>query len=133
MYHELVYTSKAEPELDPEIDIKEIIDQSAVNNHLLDVTGILVFDSVNFMQLLEGPADAVEYTFYQIAQDLRHTQVVVQSRAPVESRKFDNQPLKYCDHLTGEIEFLPPGALTDEEQVFNRMMARAAMLCCHHA
>lgn len=68
--------------------VRIIIAKSIHKNRLADITGFLTFCGDQFLQLLEGPAGAVEETFARISQDDRHADVTVIARGPVERRLF---------------------------------------------
>jgi hypothetical protein len=53
-----------------------------------DVTGALICRADLYLQLLEGPKDAVEATFTRIARDDRHLEVERLVCRPIEERLF---------------------------------------------
>lgn len=53
-----------------------------------DVTGALICRADVYLQLLEGPTEAVEATFARIAKDDRHLDVARLSQAPIDARLF---------------------------------------------
>lgn len=53
-----------------------------------DVTGALICRADLYLQLLEGPEDAVEAAFERIAQDDRHLEVTRLVRRPITERMF---------------------------------------------
>ena len=60
-----IYTSAAVGEF-TESDIMELLTIAKDNNAKLDVTGMLLYDSGSFFQILEGKASAVETLFRKI-------------------------------------------------------------------
>lgn len=68
--------------------LRDILFQSRENNQTSDVTGYLMFDGSNFIQVLEGPRENVEATMARIAKDDRHRDVSVIAIHPTESRAF---------------------------------------------
>ena len=76
----LVYISDAvlpapdEPVMPQEV-LSTIHRQSNRNNAGVGLTGMLLYGSGHFLQLLEGPAGAVQETYGRISCDLRHTNV----------------------------------------------------------
>jgi hypothetical protein len=62
-----------------EADIKEIGDQSRANNEKLGLTGMLMASGGLFYQVLEGPAEAVDEVYARIANDSRHTDLLLLS------------------------------------------------------
>ncbi|MGH1557335.1 BLUF domain-containing protein [Caulobacter segnis] len=73
--HRLIYASRftgAERDLDEVLRV--VVAKSIQNNRLDDVTGFLVAGEGRFLQLLEGPAKAVEAVYDRIGEDPRHTE-----------------------------------------------------------
>jgi hypothetical protein len=54
----------------------------------MDVTGVLCYDPVFFMQCLEGPRPAVNELYASILQDRRHTDVLLLEYTEVAERHF---------------------------------------------
>ena len=60
-----------------------------------DITGALICRADLYLQLLEGPADAVEATFARIARDDRHVEVQHLVSRPVEERLFPDWAMRH--------------------------------------
>jgi hypothetical protein len=60
-----------------EADIEAIGEQSRANNERLDLTGMLMASGGLFYQVLEGPAEAVDEVYARIADDSRHTDLLL--------------------------------------------------------
>lgn len=71
----LIYVSTARDDL-TRADLDAILETARSRNAEEDVTGFLLFNGHNFMQALEGSAEAVEAIFESICQDSRHHGVV---------------------------------------------------------
>ncbi len=84
---QLVYTSSAVELYHPD-ELAQILTTSRLNNEKNGVTGVLLHADGSVMQVLEGPADAVETTFERIQSDLRHHSITVLYRQGVEERTF---------------------------------------------
>ena len=121
MIHELIYTSTA----CLGVNVDKIIEASEIRNAQHDVTGILIYNGTQFMQLLEGPEEEVTMIFEVIAADSRHNDVRIRSTTTEPERSFSRFPMKYCDELVGEI-YLPE---TSNDVI--RMTARLNFLRCH--
>jgi hypothetical protein len=65
-----------------------ILIQARRNNGRNGLTGALIVRHDLYLQLLEGPAAAVDATFGRIRQDNRHLAVTLISRAEVPRRMF---------------------------------------------
>ena len=121
--HELIYTSTATPG----IDIQPVLHEARLRNEQNEVTGLMVFDGTNFMQLLEGPKHSAAYVFGLIALSPWHSRIRVHSRATALARSFGKWPMKYCDQLVGEIDL---ASSTNNETA--RMLARITLMRCFH-
>ncbi len=58
------------------------------NNRADDITGVLIFDSSWFVQVLEGQRDKVWSRFKKIEQDPRHTDVMPLDMSMAPGRRF---------------------------------------------
>lgn len=67
----LVYASSA-TNLFSEEELNQLLEKARKNNHILDITGMLLYKDGNFMQLLEGPKEAVQSLVAKIKLDPRH-------------------------------------------------------------
>lgn len=75
----------------------DIAKASATRNAAADVTGLLLFNSRRFLQVLEGPRDAVQRTFDRISRDGRHSAIVKLRDAVIETREFGEWGMAYDD------------------------------------
>lgn len=73
-----------------EEEIQKILGSARRNNAANDVSGMLLFCDGNFLQLLEGPPQAVEKTLERIASDARHKDINVLLRETADERSFAN-------------------------------------------
>ena len=83
----LVYVSTSVKPLNDE-ELLDILKISRENNSSKDVTGLLLYKGGNFMQVLEGPDEAVEALYEKIKADPRHKDVNVLSREQISARQF---------------------------------------------
>ncbi|HYX32298.1 MAG TPA: BLUF domain-containing protein [Oligoflexus sp.] len=80
-FFQLAYLSRATEPFE-EAELFQLIDHSQKNNKAKGLSGMLVYNSGYFLQLLEGPADLVNATMDRIARDPRHVDI---------KRVFENQ------------------------------------------
>jgi len=66
------------------------VEKAKNSNAALNVTGILLFNGVDFLQILEGSEDVIETLFVKIRQDKRHDSVVELMRDYGPRRRFEN-------------------------------------------
>lgn len=83
----LIYVSTSVKLLNDE-ELLDILKTSRENNSSKDVTGLLLYKGGNFMQVLEGPDEAVEALYEKIKADPRHKDVNVLSREQISARQF---------------------------------------------
>lgn len=91
---QLIYTSVTRLPLSG-IDISRMLLQSRVNNAIDEITGVLLYRSDAFMQLLEGEEAAVNARFAKIAMDPRHCGVQILRRTAVSIRTFPDWPMGF--------------------------------------
>ena len=68
--------------------LSAILRSARANNRFHNITGVLLFDDVLFLQVIEGPVASVEHAYEAIARDLRHEAIEVIDFLPVESREY---------------------------------------------
>ncbi|MFO0748075.1 MAG: BLUF domain-containing protein [Myxococcota bacterium] len=87
---QLVRTVYASASASPmtEHELGTILAKARETNRRLDVTGLLLYHEGNFLQILEGPAAAVDDLYARIARDRRHSRVLMLQRCDIEARSF---------------------------------------------
>jgi Sensors of blue-light using FAD len=107
-------------------DLNAIMDCSNRNNEKDGITGALLFDTLWFVQILEGERDMVSATLRRILKDERHDNVVIIDARPARQRFFGNwwmglsflrgdQTALYRRHNIGER--LNPRVMSGEQTV----------------
>ena len=89
MIYRLLYVSTATANLSA-LDLDSILETAQYRNAANGLTGLLVFTGVQFMQLLEGPKEAVEAIFEAICADPRHHAVARLIAEPTHERSCPN-------------------------------------------
>jgi len=92
--HQLIYVSAARHPFSPE-ELDRLLEQSRRHNGRNGLTGLLLYEDGSFLQLLEGPEDAVRTTFSRIAKDPRHHRVMTVHDVDVNERSFPNWSMGY--------------------------------------
>ncbi|AIV39213.1 MULTISPECIES: BLUF domain-containing protein [unclassified Curtobacterium] len=90
----LIYSSVATRSLDDD-DLAGLLAQSRRANAENDITGVLLFRNGYFLQLLEGPDQAVRAKMATIKHDDRHTKVTVLTEELIEERQFPEWTMGY--------------------------------------
>jgi CheY-like chemotaxis protein len=85
--HHLVYQSGITTPLG-ESELLLLLTQSRAFNAAHGLTGVLLYNEREFLQLLEGPKAHVHAVFARIARDPRHTTVVKLADGPILHRQF---------------------------------------------
>jgi hypothetical protein len=113
MLQSLVYMSSATEHFDGSA-LDEVLEYSRVRNTQDGLTGLLVHREGRFMQLLEGPHDAVLATYGRIVGDPRHDEVRLLVEETIHTRRFPewsmafnrdaevDPPEGFSDFLTGD-------------------------------
>lgn len=91
--HRLIYCSRTNGI--KERDIQQILAACERNNPRDNLSGMLLFTSDFFLQLLEGNRSAVSARFLEIARDGRHRDVEVISSGAVDFRLFERWGMHY--------------------------------------
>jgi len=94
--HQIMYISTVVGTVTPQ-ECAAIAQLSATNNRRDDVTGLLLFNSRRFLQVLEGPKDAVDRIFNRINADPRHRAVVKLREGPIATREFGEWAMAFDD------------------------------------
>ena len=90
--HHIGYTSRAIGDASS-VSMEELCQTSAAHNRLVGITGLLVFDGVRYIQVIEGEASAVCPLMARIACDSRHDKIVYMIAGPTPERAFKDWDL----------------------------------------
>ena len=83
----LTYTSVACPDLGPG-DIRAIHQTARHLNALDGVTGLLVYNGRQFLQVIEGAESAIDDLLQRLQADPRHSGLTVEDQRVIEDREF---------------------------------------------
>jgi hypothetical protein len=78
-------------------DLENILSRAVAHNLAHGVTGILLFNGLNFLQVLEGPRRTVEELYKKIAQDPRHTGVTLIKTEEIDALSYPEWGMKLKD------------------------------------
>jgi len=113
-----LYISTA-PDLNRE-DVDAILASSQRNNPEINVTGMLLYNGRNFLQLLEGEESQLVSLMVKISHDPRHTGISMIDRRLVDQRAcgdWNMQRIRISDNIEKRRELLDeqlPAALDDD-------------------
>lgn len=84
---QLAYISTRHPGMD-DGEVERILSVSRLNNRRDGITGVLLFNGQRFLQMLAGPAPAVEQCYARIVRDSRHRALVQLGSKTAAARVF---------------------------------------------
>lgn len=99
---QLIYTSAAAPGFDP-TDLKTILKVARIKNAPRSVTGMLLYTSGSFFQVLEGDDATLMKLFPIIASDPRHTNVIKIIHEPIAHRVFGDWTMGFAEVTPSEL------------------------------
>lgn len=86
--YRVAYVSRAARAMERS-ELDALLEVSQRNNQRDGISGLLVYDAGAFLQVFEGPTDAVERLVRRIETDDRHNDIVFLSAGPIEDRYFE--------------------------------------------
>ena len=106
-----IYTSSSTVDF-REHEIPTLLEAARLKNARLGVTGVLLYVSGSFLQVLEGEILDVSSLYGAILRDSRHARVREIARTPITTRDFADWNMGFCTlgrqdagELLGESEF----------------------------
>ena len=109
----LSYTSLARPGLTA--DDVDAVHQTARHLNVIDgITGLLVYNGHNFLQVIEGAESAIDDLYRRLLADPRHSAMTVEDERYIEPREFPEWAMEFAhvdighpDARTDIIDLLP--------------------------
>ncbi len=77
-------------------DLKQILETARKNNSDLGICGMLCFENRYFLQVLEGPRDAVSELYLDIADDARHDELTLICCEEITETSFSEWRMGYA-------------------------------------
>jgi hypothetical protein len=71
-------------------DLQELVESAQRNNAERDITGFLIYNGRNFLQLIEGPQAALMSLMATLARDPRHSGMLKLIDEPITKRSCPN-------------------------------------------
>lgn len=119
--YRLIYTSRTTRALTGG-DLADILLNAVELNDADDVTGMLMYASNSFLQILEGEQAAVERTMERIRRSSQHTDIHVLAAAPVQApRLFPDWAMDWWtpDYADSVLGGSPLTTVTDPDQAMD--------------
>lgn len=113
---QIVYISAARHGVGAE-DLQEIFRHSMENNPAAGITGLLLWRDLEFMQVIEGPAPAIEDLYSRIVRDPRHTLVIKLLDQMLPEREFPDWAMQVVNVRDRSLtEFSAKGDVPEDGQ-----------------
>lgn len=105
MFH-VAYVSSAVKEF-TDLQLSVLLKRSRERNHRLQITGLLLYQGGNFLQVLEGAEPNVRALFQRICQDPRHKDIFTLFEEPIPEREFPDWSMAFRDLDTEDCTGIP--------------------------
>lgn len=115
----IAYVSRGRiPEDSLDRELRRIIDVSQSKNAEEEITGVLITTGCHFLQVLEGPIDAVRALTAKLLLDPRHSDMKVVDEYTIAERHYPDWSMRYAGLTTYAVAFfsrlhLGPTSSTD--------------------
>ena len=106
--HVVVYASSASQLISP-VQLESILLQARKKNATNGITGLLLYEGGNFLQILEGHKHPLEATYNRIKQDSRHKGLITLLSRQIPARNFGNWSMAYTRVTEKKMEAALPG------------------------
>lgn len=103
--HQLIYSSHSTDLFDVD-SMDRFLAGIRSTNQQLSVTGMLLFDSQSFLQVLEGEKEIVLNLYQSICQDKRHRAVTTLFESPIAHRQFPDWSMGFSKVSSEEMDRL---------------------------
>ncbi len=90
----ILYVSVADPDVGSDA-IHSIVSHSQKRNATDRITGIMLYNGSNFLQLIEGDAAVIDACYARIQRDPRHSGVATLREEPITVREFPEWAMRF--------------------------------------
>lgn len=101
-----IYMSAAVRPFDAEA-LKALLAKARRHNERAGLSGMLLYASGSFFQVLEGPTSAVDAIYRRIQADPRHDSLVMLVREPIKERSFADWTMGFYEVSGEDLQSLP--------------------------
>lgn len=102
----VLYTSVLDQEYYDVLAVPGIVKTARMENSIHGITGVLLFDGLNFTQYFEGEETAVDTLLANIQRDKRHKNIVLVLTGQQESRLYNDWGMGYIDISDNAIDIV---------------------------
>ncbi len=99
----LTYTSRARLDLTAQ-DLIDIHESARHFNALDGISGLLIFNGVHFLQIVEGSEAAIDSLLARLRMDGRHSAIEVRDERLIEERSFPDWSMELCQVTTDSFQ-----------------------------
>jgi hypothetical protein len=92
----LIYGSSATNPI-PSDELLAILEEARIKNAEKNITGMLLYDDGNFLQVLEGEDEVVTSLYNKICGDPRHQSIMLYVKKTIDKRNFDDWAMGFVD------------------------------------
>ena len=85
--HQVIYRSKASRPLD-QVELNALITKASQRNKVVNLTGLLLYRSQVFFQILEGDQNDIDTLYQKILKDPLHRDIELLYRSDIKERRF---------------------------------------------
>lgn len=100
---QLIYVSAAKHLMD-EVELAELLERCRRANAIHNITGMLLYRDGDFMQVIEGPAHAINQLEQNLESDTSHHRMTVLVKEPINTREFPKWTMGYTTVTPSQIE-----------------------------
>lgn len=104
--YQLIYASTATREM-TEHDLSALLEQARAKNERLEITGLLLYRTGAFIQVLEGEKETVDQLFSTIEADERHEDVIRLRENAADAREFPDWSMGFRHINDEDVSRLP--------------------------
>ncbi len=101
----LVYVSTSVEPLSNE-DLTQLLLKSRINNSKAGITGMLLYNSGTFFQVLEGEEQELNSLFERVKHDSRHKGIIKLKSGNIPERHFPDWSMGFRTTITDSIAYL---------------------------
>ncbi len=89
MLQTLCYVSSSNVNLTKK-SLEQLFITTKSNNLKQDISGILIFNGGNFLQIMEGEKNTINELYHKISKDKKHSNIIKLIEKPISERMFED-------------------------------------------
>jgi hypothetical protein len=93
----LLYRSKATSTLGS-LHLFNMLTEARAKNAAMHITGHLLYTKEVFVQCIEGPPESIESLWQSLLKDIRHHDIELLARGPIDARKFNDWSMAFSSY-----------------------------------